>query len=86
MITISSAADIQAYVYDSHPDFTSPLDGELVLAIQNADHPRYGTDWAEWLEANMPGLREAIVDADEDYDHIVRDATVRDIADAILGR
>lgn len=54
---VESVQDIETYVANSHPDFGD--DGQaLVERIQLAEHPAYGTDWSEWLDANIEGLRE----------------------------
>lgn len=67
MNTITSRTDIETYVANSHADFCEQnLDGALVAVIQDADHPDYGTDWSEWLDANIAELRAdvlAIVDS-----------------------
>ncbi len=66
MITISSRADIENYVDDAHPDFIEDgLGDELADAIQTADHPDYGRDWAEWLGENIGALRYAASGTEE---------------------
>lgn len=55
---ISSRTDIDTYVSNVHPDCEEHgLETELADAIQDADHPSYGTDWEEWLDANIDELR-----------------------------
>jgi len=57
MLTIASLTDIESYVTDSHPDAVEHgFAGDLVSAIQDADHPDYGDDWSEWLNANAGDL------------------------------
>lgn len=61
---INSKTDIAAYVANSgYGADLAPhgLDGALADAIQSAEHPDYGTNWAEWLESHVPELHAAIV-------------------------
>ena len=65
MNTINSATDIATYVDNSHPDVVSSgLASELAEAIQDANHPAYGTDWTEWLDAHVDALRDQVAGAD----------------------
>ncbi len=58
--TICSLTDIRTYVDGCHPDFAERgLGDALADAIQTADHPDYGRDWAEWLDENIGALRYA---------------------------
>jgi hypothetical protein len=61
--TISSRTDIDTYVANEQPDFTGALAEALGGEIQNADHPDYGGDWAEWLNANIEALRESALES-----------------------
>ncbi len=59
MNTITSRTDIETYVANSHPDFVEHgVATNLVQAIQDADHPAYGTDWSEWLDAHIETIRQ----------------------------
>lgn len=50
---INSIRDIDTYVSNTNPGNVGQENVELVTeAITDADHPAFGTDWSEWLEAN----------------------------------
>jgi hypothetical protein len=57
MSIISSRQDIVNYVtnvrYDVH---VLGLTDALVEAIRDADHPAFGEDWSDWLDANVDAL------------------------------
>lgn len=62
MKIISSRTDIETYVGNDQPDFDEPgLADALVEAIQDADHPDYGDDWALWLGANIGAIRDSVL-------------------------
>lgn len=58
MVIISSLTDIRTWVANNNPGNVSTVNGEEVTAraIQAADHPAYGDDWSEWLDANSNQL------------------------------
>lgn len=64
MHTISSVNDIATYLQNNHPDL---LDFDLVTpavaAIQAADHPRWGSDWSEWLGEHARAIVEEVASA-----------------------
>lgn len=58
-IVISSRTDIETYVANENPGGVyghADLMAALVDSIQAADHPAYGRDWSEWLDAHVDGL------------------------------
>jgi hypothetical protein len=59
-MTISSRTDIETYVANWHADLGDGAAALLVGAIQDADHPAYGRDWSEWLDANVDAIKEGI--------------------------
>jgi len=59
---IRSRTDIETYVRNTESAEFPALNEALVGEIQNADHPPYGEDWAEWLDANVEKLRDGIED------------------------
>jgi len=62
MLIITTKTDIRNYVNDTHADYVEHGAGDaLVDAIQAADHPAWGADWAEWFEANVDQLRIASI-------------------------
>jgi hypothetical protein len=64
MNMINSKTDIKNYVENDHPDFREHgLSDALIDAIQFADHPDYGSDWSEWLDANIDSIRDAVLAA-----------------------
>lgn len=60
---VSSRTDIETYVADAHADLGSELGALLVAEIQAADHPAYGRDWSEWLDANIAELRNGTLES-----------------------
>lgn len=64
MHIISSVNDIATYLQNNHPDL---LDFDLVTpavaAIQAADHPRWGSDWSEWLGEHARAIVEEVASA-----------------------
>ena len=64
MLIINSRTDIETYIHNYHYDMCVDRFGPALRnAIQAAEHPPYGQDWAAWLEANIDGLRESVVEA-----------------------
>jgi hypothetical protein len=64
MHIINSRDDIATYIDNNHYDFvTAGLGDALADAIQNADHPPYGEDWAEWLFRTVSIIRENVSEA-----------------------
>ena len=64
MNIISSRTDIETYVVNANPGNVLDVDGGFeaaATAIQRADHPAYGTDWAGWLGENAECLALASV-------------------------
>jgi hypothetical protein len=67
-IIISSRTDIETYIANKNPAGVyghEDLCDALAHAIQAADHPAYGRDWAEWLDAHMDGLIESVMGAED---------------------
>lgn len=67
-MVITSRLDILNWIRDVRPDVVEHgLEHTLVDAVQaHADRPAWGTDWSEWLGANVPALVERC-EADPDY-------------------
>jgi hypothetical protein len=63
MIAISSRTDIETYVANANPGGVYP-DGVEALAdiIQSANHPAFGRDWEEWLNANVDDFVEKLLE------------------------
>ena len=58
MLLINSCTDVQTYVANCHADFVQHgLDELLTQEIVSANHPDYGDNWQEWLDANIDGFR-----------------------------
>lgn len=54
MTTIGSLTDLETWVNNENPGNVAVTGREanVVKALQRAEHPRWGTDWSEWLEQN----------------------------------
>lgn len=59
MTTITTRTDLLTWIHNSNPWGIGTLASEaydvaadrLASAIQRADHPSWGDDWEEWLDA-----------------------------------
>lgn len=49
MATISSVTDLRTWIHNRRPDVTGGDVARLVAAIQDDDHPAWGTDWTDYL-------------------------------------
>jgi len=66
MTIINSVRDIDCWIWDVRADVG--CEGYTVAlreAIQAAEHPSYGTDWSDWLSANVDALLEEVLEAEE---------------------
>jgi hypothetical protein len=65
MITITTLTDILTYLDNNRSDLTAHADRKaLAEALRAADHPAWGSDWAEWLRSNeVEGILMGVVDA-----------------------
>jgi len=65
MKIITTRNDLHTYLADTRSDLVA-LGSEYVEAvlgqIAHSDHPAWGSDWAEWLDAELDGLITATVD------------------------
>jgi hypothetical protein len=88
-MTITTRTDIAIYLDNSHADFAQEYGNEgresLVQAIQDADHPAYGTDWADWLDEHANDLRVEVGlkldgEAEEDNTPEITDEQIRTLS------
>lgn len=61
MTTINSVTDIRIWIDNANPDFEGFDAERLAEAIRSADHPEWGTDWSDWLAANIESLRAEVM-------------------------
>ena len=65
MTIINTASDIDTWIWDVRMDVVFEGYAEALReAIQQADHPAYGSDWSEWLSANVEPLLGGIFEAE----------------------
>lgn len=63
---ISSKADIETMLENERPDVVlAGLASDVVEAIQDEDHPDYGSDWDPWLAEHLNAIVESAFDARE---------------------
>jgi hypothetical protein len=63
MTNITTANDLRTWIDNANPlgVFGTGLEQQAFEALRDADHPRYGEDWGEWLETDaIRILRDAI--------------------------
>ncbi len=52
---ITTKRDIETYLANTRSDLAAVQNGDLATpakALQLADHPPWGSDWAEWLDSD----------------------------------
>jgi hypothetical protein len=63
MFTVTTKSDIETWIANYRYDVVAEgLQEALTGAIQSADHPPYGSDWENWLDANVEPLLTAILE------------------------
>lgn len=64
-IIITSRTDLDVWIANVRPDVEAAgLAVALGDAIQAAEHPRWGSDWAEWLAAHVDELVTTVANTD----------------------
>jgi hypothetical protein len=64
-IIMNTATNIDTWIWNNRTDVADEgYAAPLREAIQQADHPAYGSDWSQWLNDNVEPLLEAIFEAE----------------------
>jgi hypothetical protein len=74
MTIITTKTDIEVWVDNCRGDLDAGERARLVDAIQDADHPRWGSDWQEWLDERVEPLVLEIAGAGCEADEADEDA------------
>jgi hypothetical protein len=66
MTTITTRTDLITYLQDTRADLAEHgLTERVADYLQDADHPAWGEDWQEWLDAREPYLAAWLQEATE---------------------
>lgn len=84
MTIINSTNDLDIWIWDVRSDVGA--EGTTVAlrkAIQDADHPAFGTDWSEWLDENVEALVEQVLEAEVNQilgdEPVIPESAVREV-------
>lgn len=61
MTTITTVRDLAAHIADTMANHPAEEQAQIVEALRSADHPAWGTDWAEWLAMAAERTTESLV-------------------------